>query len=149
MHSLRSSFFIKKSAFNVAGNIVIVVKFTFQSVVGNSRWNPRHFSARGREESLELYSVLWSDWPTSKQKGLRHWNRLAARVRRRYFSEGEKQRPEMRLLFVGYYLTATAGSIVWNEQRSKGRFRCFLSRAFVTSPQGGKSWFQSRVTSQK
>ena len=25
-------------------------------------------SARGREGALELYSILWSDWPTSKQK---------------------------------------------------------------------------------
>ena len=96
IHSLRSSCFIKTSAFNVAGNLVMVVKFTFQSVFGNSRQNPRHFSARGREESL------WSDWPTSKQQILRHGNRFAARVRRRYFSEGEKGRPEMRLLFAGY-----------------------------------------------
>ena len=102
IHSLRSSCFIKKSAFNVAGNLVMVVKFTFQSVFGNSRRNPRHFSARGREGSLELYSILWSDWPTSKQKVLRHENRFAARVCRRYFSEGEKRRPEMRLLFAGY-----------------------------------------------
>ena len=80
----------------------MVVKFTFQSVFGNSRQNPRHFSARGREESLELYSILSSDWPTSKQKVLRHGNRFAARVRRRYFSEGEKRRPEMRLRFAGY-----------------------------------------------
>ena len=80
----------------------MVVKFTFQSVFGNSLQNPRHFSARGREESLELYSILWSDWPTSKQKVLRHGNRFAARVRRRYFSEGEKRRTEMRLLFAGY-----------------------------------------------
>ena len=29
-------------------------------------------------------------------------NRFAARVRRRYFSEGEKRRPEMRLRFAGY-----------------------------------------------
>ena len=72
IHSLRSSCFIKKSAFNVAGNLVMVVKFTFQSVFGNSLQNPRHFSARGREESLELYSILWSDRPTSKQKVLRH-----------------------------------------------------------------------------
>ena len=36
--------------FNVAGNLVMVVKFTFQ--------NPRHFSAQGREESLKLYSIL-------------------------------------------------------------------------------------------
>ena len=51
MHSLTSSCFIKKSAFNVAGNLVMVVKFTFQYVFGNSGQNPRHFSARGREES--------------------------------------------------------------------------------------------------
>ena len=93
---------MKKSAFNVAGNLVMGVKFTFQSVFGNSLQNPRHFSARGREESLELYSILWSDWPTSKQEVLRHGNRFVARVRRRYFSEGEKRRPEMRLRFAGY-----------------------------------------------
>ena len=58
IHSLRSSCFTKKSALNVAGNLVMVVKFTFQSVFGNSLQNPRHFSARGREESLELYSIL-------------------------------------------------------------------------------------------
>ena len=90
---LRSNGFIKKSAFNVAGNLVMVLK---------SSRNPRHFSARGREESLELYSILWSDWPTSKQEVLRHGNRFVARVRRRYFLEGEKRRPEMRLLFAGY-----------------------------------------------
>ena len=80
----------------------MVAKFTFQSVFGNSRRNPRRFSARGREESLKPYSILWSDWPTSKQKVSRHGNRFAARVRRRYFSEGEKRRPEIRLLFAGY-----------------------------------------------
>ena len=61
IHSLRSSCFIKKSAFNDAGNFVMVVKFTFQSVFSNSCRNPRDFSARGSEESLELYSLLWSD----------------------------------------------------------------------------------------
>ena len=45
------------------------VKFTFQSIFGNSRQNPRHASARAREEPLDLYSILWSDWPTSKQEG--------------------------------------------------------------------------------
>ena len=50
----------------------MAVKFTFQSVFGNSGQNPRHFSAWGREESLGLYSILWCDWPTSKQKILRH-----------------------------------------------------------------------------
>ena len=54
----------------MAENLVMVVKFTFQSVFGNSRRSPRHYSARGREESLELYSILWSDRPTSKQKVL-------------------------------------------------------------------------------
>ena len=68
IHSLRSRCFLKKSSFNVAGNLVTVVKFTFQSVFGNSRQNPRHASARGREGARELYSILWSDWPTSKQK---------------------------------------------------------------------------------
>ena len=96
IHSLRSSCFTKKSAINVAGNLVTVVKFTFQSVF-SSRQSPRHASARGREESLELYSLLSSDWPTSKQKVLRHGNCFAARVRGRYFSGGEKWRTEIRL----------------------------------------------------
>ena len=104
IHSLRSSCFIKKSAFNVAANLVMVVKFTFQSVFGNSLQNPRHFSPWGREESLELYSILWSDWPTSKQEVLSHGNRFVTRVSRRYFSKGEKRRPEMRLRFAGYSL---------------------------------------------
>ena len=72
----------------------MVVKFTFQSVFGNSRRNPRHFSARGREESLELYSILCSSWPTSKQKVLRHGNRFAARVRRRLFFGGREAYPK-------------------------------------------------------
>ena len=80
----------------------MVAKFTFQSVFSNSRRNLRRFSARGREESLEPYSILWSDWPTSKRKVWRHGNRFAARVCRRYFSEGEKRRPEMHLLVAGY-----------------------------------------------
>ena len=50
----------------------MIVKFTFQSVFGNSRQSPRHASAQCREESLELYSmIIWSDWPTTKQKLLR------------------------------------------------------------------------------
>ena len=48
----------RKSVFNITGNPLTVVKFTFQSVFRNTRQNPRHASARGREESLELYSVL-------------------------------------------------------------------------------------------
>ena len=45
----------------------------------------------GHEESLELYSILCFDWPTSKQKVSCHGNRFAAQVRRRYFSEGENR----------------------------------------------------------
>ena len=55
---IRSSHFVKKSAFNVAGNLAMVMKFTFQSIFGNSLQNLRHASARGGEESLELYSIL-------------------------------------------------------------------------------------------
>ena len=77
----------------------MVVKFTFQSVFGYSRQNPRHASEESLEESLELFSTLWSDWPTTKQKVLRHGNRFAALVRGRYFSEVEKRRPEIRLMF--------------------------------------------------
>ena len=77
----------------------MVVKFTFQSVFGYSRQNPRHASEESLEESLELFCTLWSDWPTTEQKVLRHGNRFAAPVRGRYFSEGEKRRPEIRLMF--------------------------------------------------
>ena len=83
--------------FNVARNLVIVVKFTLQSVFSNSHQNPRHASERSREDSLELYSVLWSDWPTSKQKAIRHGNHFATRVCRRNFSGGEKRRPKIPL----------------------------------------------------
>ena len=74
----------------------------FQSVFGNSHRNPTHLSTWGREESLEQCSILWSDWPTSKQKVLRHGNHFAPLVRRRYFLEGEKWWPEMGLLFADY-----------------------------------------------
>ena len=110
----------------------MVVKFTFQSVFGNSLQNPRHFSARGREESLELYSILWSDWPTSKQEVLRHGNRFAARVRRRYFSEGEKRRPEMRLQFAGYWFRT--GCPFQRRFLERGIiFRTHKSSSFVSS----------------
>ena len=68
----------------------MVVKFTFQNVFGNCRRNPRHFGAPGREESLELYSVLCSDWATSKQKVLRHGNRFADAIFRRERSDDRK-----------------------------------------------------------
>ena len=75
----------------VTGNLVIVMKFTFQSVFGNSRKNPWHASAQGREESLGLHSILWSDWRKWKQKVLLHGNRFVGDARRRYFSEEEKR----------------------------------------------------------
>ena len=116
----------------------MVVKFTFQSVFGNSRQNPRHFSARGREESLGLYSILWSDWSTSKQRVLRHGNRFPARVRRRYFSEGEKRRPEMRLRFADYALACTSANVSlkaftsYSALTSNGLFLMFSAFTFFS-----------------
>ena len=48
IHSLRSSCFTKTSAVNVAGNLVMVVKFTFQSVFGNSPKSKTLQCARSR-----------------------------------------------------------------------------------------------------
>ena len=87
IHSLRSRCSTKKDA----GNLVIVMKFMFQSIFGNSRQNSRHTSAQGREESLELHSILWSDWQTSKLKVLHHGNCFAAHVRRRYYFFGGRE----------------------------------------------------------
>ena len=58
MDAIRSQ---RSQQFYVAGNLVKVVKFTFQSIFGNSRQNLRHPSARGRKESLELYfyPLIW------------------------------------------------------------------------------------------
>ena len=36
------------------------------------------------------------------QKVLRQGNRFVAHVRKRYFSEGEKRRPQIRLRLAGY-----------------------------------------------
>ena len=74
IHGLRSCCFTKKSAFNIPGNLVIVVKFMFQIVFGNSRQNPRHTSKRGGDESLELhynYSLIWL--ANIKTKGFTSW----------------------------------------------------------------------------
>ena len=38
------------------------------------------------------------------KKVLGHGNRFPARVRRLYFSEGEKRLAELRLLFAGYWI---------------------------------------------
>ena len=98
IHSLRSSCFIKSQ--HSTSQETLLWSWNSRSkayVFCNPSQNPRNPNARCREESLELYSILWSDWPTSKLKVLRHGNRFAARVRRRYFSDGEKRRPEMRL----------------------------------------------------
>ena len=49
-------------------------------ILSNSRQNPRHANARGRDESLGLPSILWSDWRTSKQRVLLHGNRFVAHM---------------------------------------------------------------------
>ena len=89
IHSLRSSCFInsiqrrRKPCYE---REIHVPKRIWQL---SPKSKTRH--ARGREESLELYSILWSDWPTTKQRLLSRGYRFAARVRRRYFWEGEKR----------------------------------------------------------
>ena len=59
-------------------------------------------------------SIVHSDLSTRKQKFLRHGNGFAARVRRRYFSEGEKRRPELRLAGASQATRNTAGSKIGN-----------------------------------
>ena len=48
---------------------------------------------------IPAYSILWSDWPTSKRKVSRHGIVLPLRFAD---AKGEKRRLEMRLLFAGY-----------------------------------------------
>ena len=62
-----------------------------------SAWKRDRRARTLRVSSWFLRAKLWL-----AKNFLRHGNRLAARVRRRYFSEGEKRRPEMRLRFAGY-----------------------------------------------
>ena len=56
--------------------------------------------ARPREV-LRVSSLILRAKLSLAKKVLRHGNRFAARVHRRYFSEGEKRRPEIRLRFAG------------------------------------------------
>ena len=53
-------------------------------------------------EVSRVSSLILRAKPWLAKKVLRHGNRFVARVRRRYFSDGEKRRPEMRLRFAGY-----------------------------------------------
>ena len=48
-------------------------------------------------EVSRVSSLILKAKPWLAKKVLRHGNHFAARVRRRYFSKGEKRRPEMRL----------------------------------------------------
>ena len=52
-------------------------------------------------EVSRVSSLILRAKPWLAKKVLCHGNRFVAWVRRRYFSEGEKRRPEMRLLFAG------------------------------------------------
>ena len=93
IHSLRSLCFIKKSAFNVTGNLVIVVKFTFQSAFGNYRQNrecarTRQCARSQGDTRAVFYPLIWL--ANIKTKSLRHGNRFGTRGRRRYFSERER-----------------------------------------------------------
>ena len=54
-------------------------------------------------EVSRVSSLILRAKPWLAKKVLRHRNRFVARVRRRYFSEEEKRRPEMRLRLAGYH----------------------------------------------
>ena len=89
IHSLRSRCFTKKSAFNVAGNLL--VKRREMHVPLKSKTRQR---ATSRTVTWAVfYPLIW----------------LAARVRRRFFfSEEEKRRPEIRLRLAGYFSTRSS-----------------------------------------
>lgn len=70
IHNLRRCSFMKKSPLYVTGNLVIVMQFISQNILKTSQ-NPRHAKAQGHVESLKLYSILWFDWSTSKQKAVK------------------------------------------------------------------------------
>ena len=82
-----------------------------------SSWKHIH-SARSCEKSRELVPKPWL-----AKKVLRHGNRFAARVRRRYFSEGERWPPEIRLLFAGYFPAFLFWFLLW--------FGCILEFRFL------------------
>ena len=67
--------------------------------------------------TIEMKGILTSGCTL---KVLRHGNRFAARVRRRYFSEGEKRRPEIPLLFVGYAIVCSRFSHSGEDAKVKG-----------------------------
>ena len=80
----------------------MIVKFTFPSVFGNLA---EIQDTSAREVARSHSSCILSFDLTGQHKNKKFYvteNRFAARVRKRHFSEGEKGRPEMRLLFAGY-----------------------------------------------
>ena len=73
-------------------------------------------------EVSRVSSLILRAKPWLAKKVLRHGNRFVARVRRRYFSEGEKRRREMRLRFAGYK------NLNWYNKSIKDR-RYFMESA--------------------
>ena len=67
--------------------------------------------------TIEMKGILTSGCTL---KVLRHGNRFGARGRRRYFSEEEKRRPEIRLLFVGYAIVCSRFSHSGEHAKVKG-----------------------------
>ena len=65
IHNIRSRCFTKKSAFKVTGNLVKRRNSRSKAYLETLA---KIQDTPAREESLELYSFLWSEWPTSKQK---------------------------------------------------------------------------------
>ena len=102
IRSLRSLRFIKKSTFNVAGNLVIDRKIHVPKRIWYlSPKSKTRQCARSRGGTRAVFYPLIG-LANIITKSLRHGNRFAAQVRRRYFSKGEKRRPEICLRFAGY-----------------------------------------------
>ena len=74
-------------------------------------------------EVSRVSSLILRAKPWLAKKVLRHGNRFAARVRRRYFSEGERWPPEIRLLFAGYFPAFLFWFLLW--------FGCILEFSFL------------------
>ena len=69
-------------------------------------------------EVSRVSSLILRAKPWLAKKVLRHGNRFAARVRKRYFSEEEKRWPEIRLLFAGYHQIWCAHAIVVQQMHA-------------------------------
>ena len=87
----------KKAAFKIAENLACCLEHPDPKVIWNILSKPWNAKSRCREKSLQLYFYPQFWLINIKTKGLCHRNCLVDRVCRRYFSDGENRRPEIRL----------------------------------------------------